>query len=198
MIHWRKGTWYGDATGEGRGTMNTTTIRFLKAGMAYLLLGGFLGVLLSLPVTRDALYASHPGARWGLAHAHIVLAGFVMMVIFGIAYHILPRFAGKPLHSEGWAAAPPAARRAGDAGRRLRPRGGAGSPAAHRPRPCPDARPPGERGFPDGKGGGAAGPGRVRSHGAERAAWAEGGGGNRDRRGHRSASIGREVTGQEG
>src|SRR3972149_6487064 len=105
MIHWRKGTWYGAATGEGRGTMNTTTIRFLKAGMAYLLLGGFLGVLLSLPVTRDALYASHPGARWGLAHAHIVLAGFVMMVIFGIAYHILPRFAGKPLHSEGWAAA---------------------------------------------------------------------------------------------
>ena len=85
--------------------MNTTTIRFLKAGMAYLLLGGFLGVLLSLPVTRDALYASHPGARWGVAHAHIVLTGFVMMIIFGIAYHILPRFAGKPLHSEGWAAA---------------------------------------------------------------------------------------------
>ena len=85
--------------------MNTTTIRFLKAGMAYLLLGGFLGVLLSLPATRDALYASHPGARWGLAHAHIVLVGFVTMVIFGIAYHILPRFAGKPLHSEAWAAA---------------------------------------------------------------------------------------------
>src|SRR3989304_4449853 len=106
MIHWRKGTWYGAATGEGRGTMNTTTIRFLKAGMAYLLLGGFLGVLLSLPVTRDALYASHPGARWGLAHAHIVLAGVVMMVIFGIAYHILPRVAGEPPHSEGGGAAP--------------------------------------------------------------------------------------------
>ena len=85
--------------------MNTTTIRFLKTGMAYLLLGGFLGMLLSLPVTRDALYSSHPGARWGLAHAHIVLTGFVMMTIFGIAYHILPRFAGKPLHNEGWAAA---------------------------------------------------------------------------------------------
>ena len=85
--------------------MNTTTIRFLKAGMVYLLLGGFLGVLLSLPVTRTALYSSHPGARWGVAHAHIVLTGFVMMTIFGIAYHILPRFAGKPLHSEGWAAA---------------------------------------------------------------------------------------------
>ncbi|HEY5190380.1 MAG TPA: hypothetical protein VII77_00240, partial [Candidatus Deferrimicrobium sp.] len=35
----------------------------------------------------------------------VFLTGFVMMVIFGIAYHILPRFAGKPLHSEGWAAA---------------------------------------------------------------------------------------------
>jgi cbb3-type cytochrome oxidase subunit 1 len=105
MVHWHQGIWHAAATGEGRGTMNTTTIRFLKAGMAYLLIGGFLGVLLSLPVTRDVLNASHPGAQWGLAHAHIVLAGFVMMVIFGIAYHILPRFAGKPLRSERWAAA---------------------------------------------------------------------------------------------
>src|SRR3989304_5257217 len=106
MIHWRKGTWYGAGPAGGGGTWTPTTTRFLKAGMAPLLRGGFLGVPPPLPVTRDALYASHPGARWGLAHAHIVLAGFVMMVIFGIAYHILPRFAGKPLHSEGWAAAP--------------------------------------------------------------------------------------------
>ena len=27
------------------------------------------------------------------------------MIIFGVAYHILPRFAGKPLRSEAWASA---------------------------------------------------------------------------------------------
>jgi len=84
--------------------MSRTTIRFLKVGMAYFVLGTFLGVLLAEPPSRDILYRVS-GARWGLVHTHLNLAGFVIMIIFGIAYHILPRFAGKPLHSEIWAAA---------------------------------------------------------------------------------------------
>lgn len=84
--------------------MSPTTIRFIKAGMAYFLLGALLGTLLAVPVTRDLMYKA-PGAQWGLAHTHLNLAGFVIMFIFGIAYHILPRFAGKPLHSEAWASA---------------------------------------------------------------------------------------------
>jgi cbb3-type cytochrome oxidase subunit 1 len=83
--------------------MSPTTIRFLKVGMAYLILGALLGTLLAVPVTRDLLYKA-PGVQWRLAHTHLNLAGFVIMTIFGIAYHILPRFAGKPLHSESWAA----------------------------------------------------------------------------------------------
>ncbi|TFH33217.1 MAG: hypothetical protein E4G97_01075 [Deltaproteobacteria bacterium] len=84
--------------------MSPTTIRFLKVGMACLILGALLGTLLAVPVTRDLLYKA-PGAQWRLAHTHLNLAGFVLMTIFGIAYHILPRFAGKPLYSEVWAAA---------------------------------------------------------------------------------------------
>ena len=84
--------------------MSPTTIRFIKAGMAYFILGALLGTLLALPVTRDLLYKS-TGAQWRLAHTHLNLAGFVIMIIFGIAYHILPRFAGKQLHSESWATA---------------------------------------------------------------------------------------------
>jgi len=84
--------------------MSPTTIRFLKVGMAYFILGALLGTLLALPVTRDLLYKS-TGAQWRLAHTHLNLAGFVIMIIFGIAYHILPRFAGKQLHSESWATA---------------------------------------------------------------------------------------------
>ena len=33
------------------------------------------------------------------AHAHANLLGFVSMMIFGVGYHVLPRFAGHPLHS---------------------------------------------------------------------------------------------------
>lgn len=84
--------------------MSRTTIRFLKGGMAYFVLGALLGLLLAVPSTRDALYALAPG-RWGLVHTHLNLLGFVVMVIFGVAYHILPRFAGRPLHSEAWAGA---------------------------------------------------------------------------------------------
>ena len=84
--------------------MSPTTIRFLKVGMACLILGTLLGTLLAVPVTRELLYKA-PGAQWRLAHTHLNLVGFVLMTIFGIAYHILPRFAGKPLHSEAWAAA---------------------------------------------------------------------------------------------
>ena len=84
--------------------MSPTTIRFLKVGMAYFLLGALLGTLLAVPFTRDLLYKAQ-GAQWRLAHTHLNLAGFVVMVIFGVAYHILPRFAGKPLHSEAWASA---------------------------------------------------------------------------------------------
>ena len=32
------------------------------------------------------------------AHAHANLLGFVSMMIFGVAYHVLPRFSGRPLH----------------------------------------------------------------------------------------------------
>jgi cbb3-type cytochrome oxidase subunit 1 len=85
--------------------MSPTTIRFLKVGMAYFLLGALLGTLLAVPFTRDLLYKEVPGAQWRLAHTHLNLAGFVIMIIFGIAYHILPRFAGKPLRSEAWASA---------------------------------------------------------------------------------------------
>ena len=84
--------------------MSPTTLRFLRVGMAYFVLGALLGTLLALPSIRDVLYKA-PGAQWRLAHTHLNLAGFVIMIIFGIGYHILPRFAGKPLHSEAWAAA---------------------------------------------------------------------------------------------
>ncbi len=69
---------------------------FLKASLAWLALGVTLGVAM----------AAHPS--WTvhrLAHVHMVLLGFVTMMIYGVAYHVVPRFAGFPLHSRraaGW------------------------------------------------------------------------------------------------
>ena len=63
---------------------------FLKASLAWLALGVTLGVAM----------AAHPA--WTVyrpAHVHMVLLGFVTMMIYGVAYHVIPRFSGNPLHS---------------------------------------------------------------------------------------------------
>lgn len=74
--------------------MNKTTLGFLFAGLVYLLLGVTLGVLFFIfPETR----VLRP------VHTHLNLVGFVMFSIFGVGYHILPRFRGNPLHSESLA-----------------------------------------------------------------------------------------------
>ena len=63
---------------------------FLKASLAWLALGVTLGVAM----------AAHPmWTVYRLAHMHMVLLGFVTMMIYGVAYHVIPRFAGVALHS---------------------------------------------------------------------------------------------------
>lgn len=66
---------------------------FIAAALAYALLGGLLGLA----------WLVFPGALPGLAlraHAHLMLVGFVGMMIFGIGLHVLPRFTGRALFSE--------------------------------------------------------------------------------------------------
>lgn len=66
---------------------------FVAAALAYALLGGLLGLAWLLD----------PGALPPLAlraHAHLMLVGFVGMMIFGVGLHVLPRFTGRPLFSE--------------------------------------------------------------------------------------------------
>ena len=69
---------------------------FIKASLAWLALG----------VTVGLAMAVHP--VWTVyrpAHMHMVLLGFVTMMIYGVAYHVIPRFTGFQLHSRrapGW------------------------------------------------------------------------------------------------
>lgn len=74
--------------------MDWFTKAFLKASLSWLALGVSLGVAM-------AVYP--PLARYRTAHLHMNLLGFVSMMISGVAYHVIPRFTGHPLHSRGLA-----------------------------------------------------------------------------------------------
>jgi cbb3-type cytochrome oxidase subunit 1 len=61
---------------------------FLRASLAWLALGVTLGVAMA---ARPAWTIYRP------AHEHMNLLGFVTMMIFGVAYHVIPRFSGRQL-----------------------------------------------------------------------------------------------------
>ena len=63
---------------------------FLKASIAWLAAGVTLGVAMAV---YPPLIILRP------AHAHMNLLGFVTMMIYGVAYHVVPRFTGHQLHS---------------------------------------------------------------------------------------------------
>jgi cbb3-type cytochrome oxidase subunit 1 len=68
---------------------------YLKSSLAWLALG----------VTAGVAMAAHP--VWTVyrpAHLHMLLVGFVTMMIYGVAYHVIPRFTGFPLYSRRAAA----------------------------------------------------------------------------------------------
>ena len=63
---------------------------FLRASLLWLVVGTSLG----------AAMAIHPAwAVYRPAHLHALLLGFVMMMIAGVAYHVIPRFTMAALHS---------------------------------------------------------------------------------------------------
>ena len=56
---------------------------FIKASLAWLGLAVSLGLAM----------AAHPAwVVYRTAHLHMALLGFVAMMIFGVAYHVIPRF----------------------------------------------------------------------------------------------------------
>ncbi len=66
---------------------------FIALALLYALLGGLVGLA----------WLADPGLLPGLAlraHAHLMLVGFLGMMIFGVGLHVLPRFTGRALFSE--------------------------------------------------------------------------------------------------
>ncbi len=71
--------------------MSFETIWFIRAALLYLGLGVILG--LTMAIQPNWMLYLKP------AHAHINLLGFMAMFVYGVAYHVLPRFRGKQLYS---------------------------------------------------------------------------------------------------
>ena len=67
---------------------------FIKMSVFYLVIGALMGVLMGIQLIISA------GFRF--VHIHINLIGFVAMMIMGVAYHILPRFNGRPVRYPAW------------------------------------------------------------------------------------------------
>jgi cbb3-type cytochrome oxidase subunit 1 len=63
---------------------------FLRSSVAWLAAGVTLGV---------AMGVHAPWSIYRTAHLHMLLLGFVAQMIFGVAYHVIPRFTGNPLRS---------------------------------------------------------------------------------------------------
>ena len=64
---------------------------FVKLSLIYLGIGAILGLWMVF----------WPDHRFTISrvHTHINLLGFMAMMIYGVGYHILPRFMGRPVYS---------------------------------------------------------------------------------------------------
>jgi len=73
--------------------MDRPTRWFILASLFYLVAGAVMGLLLVLAPDRmgDVLFT----------HVHLLLAGFMAMMVFGVGYFILPRFAASNLRWPG-------------------------------------------------------------------------------------------------
>jgi len=66
---------------------------YVTIGLVYGLLGGLLMIVRLIDPTLIPGNLVH-------AHGHMMLLGFVLMTIYGVGLHVIPRFGGYPLRSE--------------------------------------------------------------------------------------------------
>lgn len=71
--------------------MSKITVWFIRVAMSYFIIATGMGVLMLTWPWWTRTYI--PG------HAHLNLLGWISMTIYGVAYHIIPRFSGRPLYS---------------------------------------------------------------------------------------------------
>ncbi len=69
--------------------MNPLSKNFVRASLIYFFIAAILGtIMISMK--------SYP-AQLLFTHVHLNLLGWMTMMVYGVGYHILPRFSGTPL-----------------------------------------------------------------------------------------------------
>ncbi len=71
--------------------MSKITVWFIRMAMIYFVIAMLLGIYMG---AHGAVYPYKP------IHTHFNLLGWMSMMIYGVAYHILPRFSGQALWSD--------------------------------------------------------------------------------------------------
>jgi len=71
--------------------MDKYAIFFIKTSLGSFLIGSALGILMAIDPSYGSPFVS--------AHVHLNLLGFMAMMIYGVGYHVLPRFSGMTIHS---------------------------------------------------------------------------------------------------
>ncbi|MGR3309975.1 MAG: hypothetical protein ACUZ77_04305 [Candidatus Brocadiales bacterium] len=70
--------------------MSPISKNFVRASLIYFCIGVILGVSMFF-------HGSLRGGTLPYIHGHIMLLGWLSMMIYGVGYHILPRFSGNPV-----------------------------------------------------------------------------------------------------
>jgi|Deesub1362A_J573_1020465.scaffolds.fasta_scaffold01007_3 cbb3-type cytochrome oxidase subunit 1 len=71
--------------------MEPVIVWYLRMSLIYFVAGAIVGICMLLWPDAAGYYIS--------AHAHLNLLGFMSMMIYGVGYHILPRFSGRNVYS---------------------------------------------------------------------------------------------------
>jgi cbb3-type cytochrome oxidase subunit 1 len=71
--------------------MEPVIVWYLRMSVIYFVAGAVVGFMMILNPGDSGYYVS--------AHAHLNLLGFMSMMIYGVGYHILPRFSGQHIYS---------------------------------------------------------------------------------------------------
>ncbi|MEE9584281.1 MAG: hypothetical protein V3W51_02265 [Candidatus Brocadiales bacterium] len=70
--------------------MDPVARNFVAASVIYLFIAVSLGFMM-------VLFGLEDNTQLRFAHSHLNLLGWVSMMIYGVGYHILPRFSGNPV-----------------------------------------------------------------------------------------------------
>ncbi|GBE06811.1 MAG TPA: hypothetical protein ENG95_06175 [Nitrospirae bacterium] len=71
--------------------MEPVIVWYIRMSVIYFVLGATSGIAMIIWPSEAGYYVS--------SHVHLNLLGFMAMIVYGVGYHILPKFSGRNIHS---------------------------------------------------------------------------------------------------